>query len=229
MAISKAVWEIDPGITNLHVNTLCGIYSGYERTMTYFFFQDPVMDPSLFPPIRNNNVVWDRIRLVDADNITLFLEKLRKKNESLRPNKRPRLYEVDIYDNISATSAKVMKLAASDAKEIVSTIPSTLYWDTPEVSKLFKPRDGETVVDCLLRRDQLLASAAFGNDKLMTIVQVDDTDKLTNKQLLNLRLDCLVLKKSYEISLQRIIKLTWRKCINIAIKELEDSGIVHIH
>ena len=118
------------------------------------------------------------------------------------PSKRPRLDEVDIYDNISATSAKVMKLAASDAKEIVLLIPSNLYWDSFEASKLFKPRDSETVVDCLLRGDQILASTAFDNDKLMTIVQgVDDIYELTNKQLLNLRLIFLVLKKSYEIAL----------------------------
>ena len=64
-----------------------------------------------FPPVRNNNVVWDMIRLVDVENIAIFIDILRKKIEKVRPNKRPRLDEVSINANISATSAKVLKLA----------------------------------------------------------------------------------------------------------------------
>ena len=106
------------------------------------------MEPPIWPNTRNNTEVWDNIRLVDSQKIETFLDNLRLKNERARPNKRPRLDEVDIYDNISVTSAKVMKLATVDAKEIVSTIPSNLYWKSPEAHKLFKPREDETVLDC---------------------------------------------------------------------------------
>ena len=49
IAISKAVGKIDPGISNLQVKNSCGIYSGQNAKMRYFFFQDSVMEPP-FPP-----------------------------------------------------------------------------------------------------------------------------------------------------------------------------------
>ena len=57
---------------------------------------------------------------------------------------------------------------------------------------------------------------------------IEDFDDLTGKQVTNLRLDCLFLKKAYEIALQRMNEYTWTQCIFMAIKELEDCGIRYV-
>ena len=80
-------------------------------------------------------------------------------------------------------------------QKINESIPSNNYWNSPEANHLFMPRNDETVLEAFVRRDKLLAAAAFDNDVLMTILHdVDDIHDLTNTQLLNVRLDCLYLK-----------------------------------
>ena len=82
----------------------------------------------------------------------------------MRPNKSERLDPINIYDKIETLSAKVMKLSIDDAHKIESF--QNMYWDSPEAVLIFKPKLGESVVECLSRRDRLLVGAAFDNNKL---------------------------------------------------------------
>ena len=180
MAISKAIGRVEVGIQDLQVKNSSGIYSGLRSQMRYFFFQDPKLNPPYFPPTADNQLVWDEIIAVDQNNLNIYLDNLQKKKERVRPNKRERLDSVDIYDKISQSSAKVIKLSEDAAQSIV--LPKNIYWDSPEAAHLFKPKHGESVLECLCRRDQLLSSAAFCDKNLLKIIDgIEDIDELINK------------------------------------------------
>ena len=227
LAISKAVGKLDTSMDDLTIKNLAGVYSGRFNTDRYFFFQKPSLDPPYFPPTNTNNTVWNVIKSVDKRNVEIYLANIEKLQSRVRVNKRKRLDSIDIYDNISTTSDKTKKGVVDDAKKIIGSIPSNNYWNSPDANHLFMPRNDETVLEAFVRRDKLLAAAAFDNDVLMTMFHnVDDIHDLTNTQLLNVKLDCLYLKKGYEIALQRMNQLTWTDCLILAIKDLADIGIL---
>ena len=48
------------------------------------------------------------------------------------------------------------------------------YWDSTEASLLFNPRPNESVVECLIRRENILKHASTNNDLLQQIIIFDD-------------------------------------------------------
>ena len=145
-------------ILNLNEKNSSGIYSGLHSQVRYFFFQNPTLDPPCFPPPRRCKLEWDEIISVDDKNIIIYLNNLTKIKERARPNERVRPDDIDIYDNVTSSSAKVAKMAIEDGKKIVALEPLSLYWDSPEAFRLFKPKEGESVIECLSRRDRILSA-----------------------------------------------------------------------
>ena len=87
---------------------------------------------------------------------------------------------------------------------------------------------GESVTDCLIMRENVLCSGMLGDDVLCTLVSdVESINDFNSKQKESIRKKCLYLRKSYEIALQYMNKLTWKKCCQLAIDELEDDGIYY--
>ena len=83
------------------------------------------------------------------------------------------------------------------------------------------------MIDCLVRREELLRGGTFDDDILLTLVSdVKDIKDLSSKQKENVRNQCLYLRNSYELAIQHMNKITWKKCCKLAIDELEDDGII---
>ena len=71
--------------------------------------------------------------------------------------------------------------------------------------------------------------ATVDDDTLMSLVDDNiDMDDLSSNQKQHLRYQCIYLRKSYEIALQYMNTYTWTQCINVALVELCDQGIVNI-
>ena len=95
------------------------------------------------------------------------------------------------------------------------------YWNSSNAILLFNPIAGESVISCLIRREELLRGATFDDDILLSLLSdIKDTNELTSKQKENIRNQCLYLRKSYELAIQHMNKLTWKECCKLAIDEL---------
>ena len=76
-------------------------------------------------------------------------------------------------------------------------------WDSVEYKKLFKPREGETVKECLARRIADLAHVNRGEKHWIDIIDNHDKDGVcTPEFVFQLRHKCTLLAKSYENALQ---------------------------
>jgi len=60
---------------------------------------------------------------------------------------------------------------------------------------------------------------------LSLVSDIKDINELSSKQKENIRNQCLYLRKSYELAIQHMNKLTLKECCKLAIDELMDDGI----
>ena len=78
------------------------------------------------------------------------------------------------------------------------------YWESTEAKKLFNPNDGETVLECIARRDILLWRASVDDEALVSITNViSSTDELTVRQADDIRKKYMYLRKAYEYAIQK--------------------------
>jgi len=103
------------------------------------------------------------------------------------------------------------------------------YWTSEEARLLFNPMPGESVIDCLHRRMQLLLDATTNDVVLLSIISgIDNLNELTTKQKENIRMQSLYLRNSYDNALSSMNQRTWAQCTSFAIEILSDTGLDYI-
>ena len=108
----------------------------------------------------------------------------------------------------------------------INNITNTDYFTSPEASILFKPRDGEEVSTCLLRRNDSFKSAFSGDSDLTDVISRDIIiDDMTPSQIHHIRMRCIYLRRSYENALLYMNDKTWTECIKVSIEQLKAVGI----
>ena len=98
------------------------------------------------------------------------------------------------------------------------------YFTSPEAIILFQPNKNENVVQCLVRRIELLSQAAVDDDVLKLLSDTKDLGSLTNKGMTHLRMKFVYLRKSYELAIQYMNKKTWKECCKLCIQSFQDNG-----
>lgn len=95
------------------------------------------------------------------------------------------------------------------------------YFESPEAIFLFNPMPGETVLGCLVRRSKLLTSASVDDNSLIDLINyVTSISDLNSKQKESLRLQCIVLRETYAVAVQKMNMKTWKQCCEQAIDEV---------
>ena len=85
---------------------------------------------------------------------------------------------------------------------------------------------GETVLECLGRRTEILSLASLDDEYLFDLIDgFDSLDDLTTKQKEKLRMQCFYLKNAYKLAVQYMYELKWKDICDLAIKNLTDIGI----
>ena len=74
--ISRALDKINPNINDLTLKHQSGIYRGANREETYYFFQYSVLDPPIFPYIKNNEAVWESIIRFDRIKVDGYIGRI---------------------------------------------------------------------------------------------------------------------------------------------------------
>ena len=221
--ISRHIGKMDPVIDNLNYKHTSGIYRCKKRGEIHNYFQSTPGDPPYFPPFKDTGA-WELIDSVDQKQLVSYLASLKRIEERQRPNKRKYLDSVDIADDIYFSEKETLSLAKKDtlACKVVYN-----YWNSPEAVSLFSPNFGETVLECLIRRDKLLLKATIDDSVLYSLIRdFDENDKLTDKQITKIRYQCIYLRKAYEVAIQYMNGITWVQSIRKAIEELSDQGII---
>ena len=72
-AIARVVGMLEPNIDDLTFKHQSGTYRGKKRNEKYYFYQDASVDPPIFPSIRYNYDVWDRIKEVNKDQLDMCI------------------------------------------------------------------------------------------------------------------------------------------------------------
>ena len=152
------------------------------------------------------------------------MNRIEHQHSRQREKKRKLDDVVDLQNRIMTTKSKTECLVTPPLKK-----SSYSYWNSSNAILLFNPIAGESVVSCLIRREELLRGATFDDDILLSLVSdIKDINELTSKQKENIRNQCLYLRKSYELAIQHMNKLTWKECCKLAIDELGDDGIYFV-
>ena len=213
-------------------------FTAPERTkIGCIFFQNGRLDPPVLPPFEDSKT-WTNINEQDSECLREYLQLLEVNESRARTNKKRRLDNVDITDQLVATTSECDQLVVATSEcevsieEVVQKLPhpSTTYWDSPEAHFLFCPQNSEGVMACLIRRDLLLRDAMVHDLVLQSLVDgCDDISSLSVKKREHLRIRCIYMRKCYETAMQYMNQKTWNECISIAISELSDQGINYIH
>ena len=171
---------------------------------------------------------WQSIRSIDSHKLDTYLKRISRSQINRRSSKKPRLDEVDVYDNITRSKEGVSASIDKSVK-IICEDKAISYWTSPEAYILFCVKKEDSVIESLISRDKLLTKAAYDDDTLVTLLHdVECVDELSSYQKQHLRFDCVYLKKAYEIAIQNMNSWTWKECCLRAIAELSDAGFSHI-
>ena len=101
------------------------------------------------------------------------------------------------------------------------------YFTSPEAIILFQPNKNEKVVQCLVRRIELLGQAAMDDETLKLVSNTSDISTITNKGMTHLRMKFVYLQKAYELAIQYMNKKTWKECCELCIQSCEDNGTTY--
>ena len=76
--------------------------------------------------------------------------------------------------------------------ECLVTLPlkqsSYSYWNSSNAILLFNPIAGESVINCFIRREELLRGGTFDDDIVLSLVsEIKDINELSSKQKENIR------------------------------------------
>ena len=225
--LNRQMSKLDPDIDNLSLRHQSGIYRTEKSKEKYYFFQDPNLDPPHLPNAYSVDV-WKDISSRDSQQLKLYLDSLSRIN-SLCPNpKKRKLDEIDMMDNYHQLKESTIEIAKLHSSRKVEDQYCS-YWSSPEAMALFRPKNGESVTRCLVRRHDLLLRAMINDEVLSSICDMPDQSyNLSSKQREYIRIQAIYLAKSYELALQKMNEVTWTESINAAIEEVNDMGISNI-
>ena len=203
------------------------MFRGVKQRELFYFFQDPLKEPPVFPPFREKDV-WENIVKENSKQLKLYLDNILMSQDRQRMTKKRRLDDIDILDNVSFLKFESEKMLKSQL-QIINTKTGWSYWDSPEAFYLFSPKNNERVTTCLTRRIEILQLATVDDDTLISLLEddINFVDVLTHQKQ-HLRYQCIYLRKCYEISLQYMNEKTWTECIKMALVELSDQAILYI-
>ena len=213
-------------IDNLDVKNDLGMFRGKKNNEYFLFFQNAWKDPPSFPKPKK---VWDKIKEVDQENLTTFLNELEvQKERQQRSKRKERVDPVDVSIKLARAGNKTEKFKRQKVTNIVAPQRAN-YFESPEAILLFNPMPGETVLECLSRRIELLKTASFDDSCLEQIVaSINSLSDLTIKQREILRMQCLCLKQAYESAIQFMNNKTWHDCCQLAVEEVANIGIFSV-
>ena len=157
--ISRHLGKLDPNIDCLSNRHDSGVYRARKNQERLYFFQNGQLDPPSLPPFEDSET-WTNINIQDSDSLCEYLQLLEVNESRARPNKKRRLDNVDIIDQLVVTTSECEKSIEEAVQKLPR--PSTTYWDSPEAHFLFCPQNSEGVMACLIRRDLLLRDAICG-------------------------------------------------------------------
>jgi len=133
----------------------------------------------------------------------------------------------------SPTPKRLRLISPQDAANAVNSqqIATQSFWESPEATKLFCPKeDDNSVEETLQRRVKNLSSAVSATDGWRNIVEGPDPDNLCSDANINsMRQRCMLLCQAYLIALKRLVrghgKSTWKACCDEACAMLNPLGI----
>ena len=226
--ISQAIKKVSPTCDDVRNPNPVGIYRVSRQHKKFLFFQDVKLPPPNFPCFYKEKEEWDKISKIDEEMCSSFLDRIEiTKSRSRSNKKRKKLDDVEISLEIKKQIEKHIPIIPRSNEQ-----PLNMYWTSPEALKLFAPKvNKETVLDCILRRENLLYLATTNDDMLILLVKdapddIVDTFSSTAKE--RMRYQCMYLRKAYEIAIQRMNVYNWLECCSLAVTELKDIGINYI-
>ena len=155
--------------------------------------------PPILPCFFQQKEKWEKILKKDEEMCLSFISRIQVPKSRRRPTKRKRFDDIqnflDVNNQIEKNNIK-----------ITNNQPFSIYWDSPEAKKLYHPFNlSETVIDCLLRREDVLISATTNDKHLLHLLK--DTTDISDISIIGrekIRYQCMYLRKAYEIALQRM-------------------------
>ena len=152
--LSRSLGKIESEIDMLGFPHESGYYRGKVGHETFMLVQDGDKPPPAFPKIRGDTGVWNKIRRkdsTDTDNYILRVTMVRNRVRAKKKNKRDDTIDV----RLKCDKMEFLAAAAAQAYEEMH-MSLFSYWGSTEAKNLFNPNDGETVLECIARRDILL-------------------------------------------------------------------------
>jgi hypothetical protein len=129
-----------------------GIYRGKNGDTYYYYINNPKKQPPLFPNPRDltRKEIWESIVAMDLK----LQESIKFKEDRMKRKDPPVHDDVDTILNQESIKAEARKIFESKPKK--GKWEKVDYWCSTDAVNLFMPMAGETVLDCLARRDRLL-------------------------------------------------------------------------
>ena len=106
-------------------------------------------------------------------NLVEYLKRIERTQSSHRSKKKRVLDDVDVYLHNSKMARESESMSASSIR--LHRILDQKYWDSPEATKLFAPKNKDDVMLCLKNRINILTDASY-NNIILTNLLVDTTD-----------------------------------------------------
>ena len=180
------------------------------------YVQDLDLVPPMLPMTKLNKSVWSNIRNFDEQELKDYMDRMDHHHRRHWTKKRKLDDVVDIKNRIIMTKPKTEGFGSSPLYQSCYS-----YWNMFNVILLFNPIAGESMIDCLVRREESMRGGTFDDNILLTLVSdVEDINELSSKQKKNIRNQYLYLRKSYELVIQHMNKPTWKECCKLAIDEI---------
>ena len=166
--INRHLGKCDPNVDNLSHSHESGIYRVRKNNEYHYYFDSASKLAPTFPNFRDR-MAWNTIDKIDSECLDEYINHLSHLKERERTKKRKRL---DSIDHISITKMHELKTDEIVKRHIENNdiIHSISYWDSPEAQLLFCPKNNETVINYLCRRETLLRVALADDDELDHIV-----------------------------------------------------------
>ena len=161
-----------------------GIYKGQFKKEINYFFSGWELDPPVFPNIKKSNKEeWDLINLVDQTKAETYVNRILNMIGRMRTLKKRWIDEMDMLDDRTSISKAIKLLSEQRTLRIQGTLsssilssninttlfPTTMYWENPEASYLFQPKNDESITNCLSRRIVIL-KAVYNDDDLAILI-----------------------------------------------------------
>jgi len=108
--------------------------------------------------------------------------------------------------------------------------PIVVYWQSPEVKKLFNLKQGETVLEALNNQIKKLQSTNKSSSAYLNVIQnveeVNEED-ITQYQKWRIQQKAQYLALVLNLAKENMNNWTWMKCCETAVKQLEQQDCTH--